>query len=387
MAKRKDTKGRVLEKGESQRADGTYMFRWTDLAKKRQTIYANTLNELREKELEITRIEKISGITWANNKMTVRQLLELYKELKVVKITTRKKYEYFNGILEKIYIMDIPIKDIHTSDAKRYMLGLRNLGYSYGTIQNLKGFLSPAFQMAVEDDYLIKNPFLFRLGNVIDDDRKKRDAISRETEKKYLDFVKNHGWFKHSYADIIILLHTGMRVSELYGLTFRDVDLKNNRIYVNKQLHKIDGKYVVMSPKSKAGTRTLAMTEEVKKAFMSKYIEPRPQIERMIDGHTGFIFINKEGNPKTRQNLKATMIAVRDKAKELGIGDFSEISPHVLRHTFCSRMIESGIDVKSLQIIMGHSDIGTTLNVYTHKEPEDVAKTMEKMLLGIVANA
>lgn len=386
MTKRKDDKGRVLEKGESQRPDGTYMYRWTDLSKKRQTIYATTLNKLREKELEIAKAEKISGVNWTNNKMTVRELLELYKELKVVKVTTTKKYQYFNTILEKIHILDVPIKNIHTSDAKRYMMALRNLGYAYGTIQNVKAFLSPAFQMAVEDDFLVKNPFLFRLCNIIDDDRKERTSISKEVEKKYLDFVKNHGWFKHCYADIIILLHTGLRVSELYGLTFKDIDLKNNRIYVNKQLHKIDGRYIVMSPKSKAGTRTLAMTEEVRKAFMSKYIEPRPQIERIIDGHSGFIFINKEGNPKTRQNLKASMITIRDKANELGIKDFANITPHVLRHTFCSRMIESGIDVKSLQIIMGHSDIGTTLNVYTHKDPEDVAKTMENLLLGKVAN-
>lgn len=387
MQKRKDDKGRILEKGESQRADGTYMFRWTDLEKKRQTIYANTLNELRQKELEVTRVEKISGISWSGNKITVRQLIEIYKELHVVKITTRKKYEYFNTVLEKIHILDIPIKDIRTSDAKRYMMALSNLGYAYGTIQNIKAFLSPAFQMAVEDDYLIKNPFLFRLCNIIDDDRKEKEAIPRGQEKIYLDFVKNHGWFRHCYADIIILLQTGMRVSELYGLTFKDIDLKNNRISVNKQLHLIDGKYVVMSPKSKAGIRILAMTDEVRRAFMSKYTDPRPSIERIIDGYSGFIFINKDGNPKTRRNLQNSMIAIRDKAKETGVGDFSNISPHVLRHTFCSRMIENGIDVKTLQLIMGHSDIGTTLNVYTHKDPEDAAKTMEKVLLGRVANS
>ena len=81
------------------------------------------------------------------------------------------------------------------------------------------------------------------------------------------------------------------------------------------------------------------------------------------------------------------MISIRDRAKKLGVADFSNISPHVLRHTFCSRMIENGIDVKSLQIIMGHSDIGTTLDVYTHKEPEDVAKTMENILLGVAGNS
>ena len=82
-----------------------------------------------------------------------------------------------------------------------------------------------------------------------------------------------------------------------------------------------------------------------------------------------------------------SMITIRNKAKELGAGDFSDISPHVLRHTFCSRMIEKGIHVKTLQLIMGHSDIGTTLNVYTHKDPEDAAKTMENILLGKASNA
>lgn len=385
--KRKDTKGRVLEKGESVRPDGTYMYRWTDINKKRQTIYAHSLNELRAKELEVLRTEKISQISWDSGKMTVKDLVTKYKELKTVKVTTAKKYDYFDTVLEKINILNVPIKDIHTSDAKRYMMTMSDLGYGYGTIQNVKAFLSPAFQMAVEDDYLLKNPFNFRLCNIIDDDRKTRTSISEEQEKLYIDFVKSHGWFKHCYADIIILLNTGLRVSELYGLTFKDIDLKNKRINVNKQLHKIDGQYVIMSPKSKAGNRILAMNDEVKKAFMSKYMDPRPKVERIIDGYSGFIFINKDGNPKTRKNLQMSMIAIRDKAKELGIGDFSNISPHVLRHTFCSRMIENGIDVKTLQLIMGHSDIGTTLNVYTHKDPEDAAKTMENILLGRTANA
>jgi integrase len=385
--KRKDNRNRVLEKGESQREDGTYMYRWTDLTKKRQTIYAKTLAELREKELEITRTEKISGITWDSGGMTVRELVNLYREMRVVKITTKQKYAYFDNLMDKIGISDMKIRDIRTSVAKAYMIELRNLGYSYGTIQNFKASLSPAFQMAVEDDYIIKNPFLFQLHYIIEDDRKERFALSVEDEKKYLDFVKNHGWFKHSYAEILIMLRTGLRVSELYGLTFKDLDFKNNRINVNKQLHYIDGKYVIMSPKSKAGTRVLAMTPEVRELLKNQYSKPRPTTEYVVDGHAGFVFVNKCGKPKYRKNLQMTMISIRDKYAELGLGDFSKVTPHVLRHTFCSRMIDNGIDVKTLQIIMGHADIGTTLNVYTHKDPEDVAKAMEKILLGMVENA
>ncbi|MDD5901710.1 MAG: site-specific integrase [Lachnospiraceae bacterium] len=387
QAKRKDTKGRVLEKGESQRKDGTYMYRWTDASQKRQTVYAKTLNELREIELEVTRIEEISNLSWEKGKLKVRELVALYREIhKNAKLTTQQKYKYFDGLIEKINLGDVQIKDIKTSTAKSYMLLLSGMGYSYGSIQAFKSTLSPIFQMAVEDDYIIKNPFNFQLCNIIDDDRKERTAMTHEQERDYLEFVKNHGIFRHSYEDILILLRTGMRVSELYGLTFKDLDFKNRRIYVNKQLHYLEGKYVIMTTKSKAGVRTLAMDEEVRKAFMKKFAEPRPKVEFVVDGYSGFVFMNRQGRPKIRKNLQMTMREIKLKREKQGLTDFSEITPHVLRHTFCSRMIENGIDPKTLQILMGHSDIGTTLNIYTHVDPEVAAKSMETIMLARVAN-
>ena len=369
MPSRKDNKGRVLEKGESQRTDGTYMYRWTDLSKKRQTIYARTLNELRQKELQVTKTEIISGVSWESNKITVRELIDRYLSLKKVRITTEQKYRYLINMLDKIQILDIPIKDIKTSLAKRYMITLSNIGYSYGTVQK-----------AVEDDYIVKNPFLFTLSNIIENDSKQRFSMSEEEEKNYIEFISNHGWFRHIYDDVVILLNTGMRVSELYGLTFKDVDLKNRRINVNKQLHRIGGKYVVLPPKSKAGNRILAMNDETRKAFMHKRTEVRPKVEYAIDGYTGFVFINHLGFPKTRRNLEGSMREVRKKHIELGLGELPQITPHVLRHTFCSRMVEKGMDVKTLQLVMGHSDISTTLDVYTHKKPDDVAKEMEQYI-------
>lgn len=386
MVRRKDNKGKVLEKGENQRTDGSYMYRWTDVTGARRTIYANSLNELREKEFEVLKLEKIKNVVWADTKLTVGELIERYLATKVVKITTRSRYKYITGLIEELNMLDRPIDTIKTTDAKVYMMQLSDMGYAYGTIQSVKSFLSPAFQSAVEDDILVKNPFIFRLGDVVEDDRKERISLSPQQEKQYLDFVKNDGWFCKCYDEILILLHTGMRVSELYGLTFKDIDLKNKRIHVNKQLHLLNGEYIITSPKSKAGTRTLAMTEEVKKAFANQYTKPRPRTEQIVDGYGGFIFINEQGNPKTRKNLQMSMINIYNKMERQGI-EFPKVSPHMLRHTFCSRMVDNGIDVKSLQIIMGHSDIGTTLNVYTHKDPEDVAKTMEKVLLAVCGNA
>lgn len=380
MSSRKDKKGRVLEKGESQRKDGSYMYRWTDANKERQTIYANTLNELRQKELEVIKLEKLSGTNWKGSNITVGELLQKYRKTITVKITTKKKYEYYDNIINKVGLLDVPIRDIKVSDAKAYMMILQEYGYSYGTIQNLKATLSPAFQMAVDDDYLVKNPFIFKLCNIIDDDRKTRDAMTVEQEQLFLKLLKEDGMYRHIVPDIVILLNTGLRVSELYGLTFKDIDFKNNRIHVNKQLHLIDGKYVVMTPKSKAGNRVLAMNQETRKMFLRKFTDPRPSTPYVIDGYSDFVFINRSSKPKTRKNLQMSMKCARDKFKEQGLGDFDNVTPHVLRHTFCSRMIEKGIDVKTLQIIMGHSDISTTLDVYTHIEPEKAADSMEKLV-------
>lgn len=380
MGKRKDTKGRVLEKGECQRKDGTYMYRWTDRNGKRQTIYATTLNELRQKELDITKIEKIMGSTWESGKITVRELVNKHRKLKSVKETTEEKYKYFDAIMDRIGLSDVLIKDIKTSDVKAYMKVLSELGYAYGTIQNFKASLSPAFKEAVDDDILMKNPFAFRLCDVVDDDSKVRKAMTVEQEKLYVKLIKEDGAFKHIVPDIIILLNTGLRVSELYGLTFKDIDFKNNRIHINKQLHLINGKYIIITPKSDAGNRTLAMTKEVREMFIQKFLDPRPITPYIIDGYTDFVFINRNKRPKTRKNLQMSMKTAREKFLEQGLGDFTDVTPHILRHTFCTRMVENGIDVKTLQLIMGHSDISTTLNIYTTIENEKVAEKMEQMI-------
>ena len=379
-SKRKDTNGRVLEKGEIQRKDGRYMYRWNDMRGERQTVYATTLDELRKKELDIGKKELYCGINWADGKTNVRDIMNQFIEMKEVRMTTEGKYKFFANTLDKIGFLDMPVDSIRTSNAKYFMKELDKLGYSYGTVGAIKSFAYQIFQTAVEDDYIIKNPFNFKLSNIMANNTKQRISLSEEQERTYLDFIKTHGWFSHCYPDIAILLNTGMRVSELYGLTFRDVDMKKRRIYVNKQLHLINREYHVFPPKSKAGVRTLAMNDTVEEAFRMKMKEKRPTVEYMVDGYSGFIFLNHMRKPKNRRNLMMSMISIEKKWKELGMPEFPHIHPHILRHTFCSRMVDKGMNIKTLQMVMGHSDVSTTLNVYTHKTPEDVAIEMENIV-------
>ena len=134
--------------------------------------------------------------------------------------------------------------------------------------------------MAVEDDIIRKNPFKFKLSDVVPKDAYVRNALTREQQEKYLQFVQDYGG--NYYDDIVILMGTGLRVSELYGLTRSDIDFERHCI-------------------------------------------------------------------------------------------------HVLRHTFCTNVQQAGLDVKSLQYLMGHSNASVTLDVYTHSSFESVERAFEQI--------
>lgn len=191
--------------------------------------------------------------------------------------------------------------------------------------------------------------------------------------------VQPRGQWYHN--EIIILLGTGMRVSELYGLTLKDVDFKEHCIRVNKQLIRTaDYLYKVETPKSESGIRTIPMSDSVYQAFRD-VMEKRtpPDVERMIDGYTGFVFLTPRGLPRVATYLQAHMSYLHKYIKKHYDPTFPSISPHVLRHTFCTDMQRS-LDVKVLQYVMGHSSVDITLNTYTHMSYENVKKAFNEAM-------
>lgn len=106
------------------------------------------------------------------------------------------------------------ITSIKTSDAKLFLIKLQQEdGKSYSSIHNIRGVLRPAFQMAVDDDILVKNPFGFQLAGVVVNDSVTREAISREQMRKFLKFVHDDVVYCKYYEVVYILFHTGMRIS------------------------------------------------------------------------------------------------------------------------------------------------------------------------------
>ena len=235
--KRKDKKGRVLKSGESQRANGGYQYRYTDIKGKRKYIYASTLEELRDREAEIQKVVFNDGLDYCAGEITVLELVEKYLKLKQgMRYNTQINYEFVLGILKDEDFSYRQIKTIKKSDAKEWFIKLRNDGRRYSSIQSVRGVVRPAFEMAVDEDILKKNPFAFKLTDVVPDDTIERVPLTEEEEKRFLDYLKEDKCRIRYYDPVVILLGTGMRISELCGLTIFDLDFARRRVHVERQL-------------------------------------------------------------------------------------------------------------------------------------------------------
>ena len=378
--KRKDSKGRVLKDGESQRANGTYDYRYTDIHKKRRCIYAKSLTELRKKEEELWR-DLADGIDYAAGEMTVADLVDRYMNLKRgLKPNSLRSY---NTAVKRIHADPFgqkAIKTVKLSDAKGWFVFLHDSGFKQNTIGILQSVVRPAFEMAVEDDIIRKNPFKFKLSDVVPKDAYVRNALTREQQEKYLQFVQDYGG--NYYDDIVILMGTGLRVSELYGLTRADIDFERHCIHVRRQLCRTAEKpYFVTPPKTKSGIRQLRMSTKVYEAF-ERVLKNRGRAKPIIiDGYGKFLFLNRNGLPKvaaTYESMFRGLVKKYNKCHEEALPNVT--TPHTLRHTFCTNLANAGMNPKALQYIMGHSNINMTLNYYAHATSDSALAEMERLI-------
>lgn len=380
--KRKDKKGRILKTGESQRKDFVYQYRYIDFHGKRQTVYASTLQELRQKEKEIQK-QVDDGLDYEAGQITVIELIEKYISLKQgVRYNTKVGYQFVLNLVKKEEFGYRKISTIKVSDAKQWFMKLQKDGRGYSTITSVRGVIKPAFQMAYDEDAVRKNPFAFKLTDAVVNDSEQRIALTDEQLEIWMDFIKNDNTYCKYYDEFVVLLETGMRVSEFCGLTKKDLDFKNRRIRVDHQLvRERGGKYYVEETKTSSGCRFLPMTDSIYQS-LKNMLARRPKVKKevVVDGYTGFIMLDKNGNLKVALHVENEMRWAMKKYKKLHPDrPLPNITPHVLRHTFCTNYANAGMDIKDLQYLMGHSDAGVTLNVYTHANYAHVADQMAKI--------
>ena len=391
--KRRDKKNRILRDGETQCKDGRYRFTFYDNGKQK-CFYSWKLERtdplppdkrecvaLRDKEKEL-RQSKERGFAYQGDGMTVLELVDKYiLQKRGVKHTTQAGYRTVLNILENDPFGAKRIDKVKLSDAKIWLIQLQENGRGYSSIHSIRGVLRPAFQMAVDDDLILKNPFEFQLATVIVNDSVTREAITVKQERQFLDFVKQDSHFKKYYEGIYILFKTGLRISEFCGLTIADIDMKNRKINVDHQLQRSSRmEYLIEDTKTNAGKRVLPMTDEVCECFRV-IIQNRSDIknEPMIAGRTGFLYLDKNGMPMVALHWEKYFEHIVEKYNKIYRVQMPKVTPHVCRHTYCSNCARAGMNPKTLQYLMGHSDIGVTLNVYTHLGYDDAKAELTRI--------
>ena len=322
--RRKDSKGRVLKENESQRKDGSYMYRWRTSDHERHTIYAPTLEELREKEQDVLR-DKSDGIK-VGSKATVNDVYDLWVQLKKgLKDNTFMTYKYSYEQFCRDDIGRLRVSKIKKSDIRRFYNRLVDeRGLKINTVDSIHTVLHQVLDLAVEDGYIrnnVSDNALKELKQARNIFTEKKKALTVLEQDLFVSFLEKCAMYNHWYPIFVLLLGTGLRVGEATGLRWEDVDFENNVINVNHTLvyynHAVGGCYfAINTPKTKAGERDIPMLESVRNALeQEREYQKMVGIEckAIVDGYTNFIFVNRFGNVQHQGTLnKALRRVIRD---------------------------------------------------------------------------
>lgn len=389
MKKRKTKDGRVLPDGVSERADGRFIYRYVVYGKPHY-LYDRDLKKLKEKISEKQR-ELEKGVSTEFEKRTLKewfpQYIQLYKKNRVKESTLANYWNYYNWYIRGEEIDGMPIREIRHSHLVKHFQGLaEKRTLSEGTLKMTASILSNCFQQCIYDGILLQNPMEKVMNYVVATPEKKREALTIEETTLLIDFVKREGEWQTIYLPLVAVgLSTGLRFGELMGLTWKDLDFKNRRIEVNHSMnYRVRGsgtkhEFFVTTPKTKAAIRQIPMTEKVLEQFQrQKLYQERMEIPQniVIDGYSGFVFTTKKGYPFTNEGFGKSLDKMIQGANEWEAKRAKEEgreavvipahTPHVWRHTFCTRLVENKIRYEDLKVLMGHSSIKTTIDVYTH---------------------
>ena len=204
-----------------------------------------------------------------------------------------------------------------------------------------------------------------------------------EEQVLFEEYLSNSDEYKKWYPIFIVMLWTGMRVGEVTGLQWDDLDFDNGLINVNRTLvyyskgKGLNNRYAINTPKTASGKRSIPMVQKVKDAFlMERELQKTFGIEccDSIDGFKDFVFLNRFGkvhnngtlNKALRRIVRDCNLSIMDKNKSSSndILLVPHLSNHIFRHTFTTRLNEQNINTKAMQSILGHSDISTTMDIY-----------------------
>ena len=390
----KDLKGKELGKGISQRSDGRYQARFTDRFGKRRCVYGKTLKEVKNTLMSEV-VDDYSKNNVATPNMTLDQWYEkwmrVYKEpvLKpsTIRIYIRTYHCYIKPVLGRL-----PLSSITKLMVTDLLNGLGKRLHK-STVNNIRTVLCDLFSYAMDNDLCTKNPA--KGIKIIGTDRRKIVTLSREDQRDFFFMAK--GCFYYNLY--IVAVNTGLRSGELRALTLDDIDFENNTINVTKTLtyFRKSSKddflgYKISIPKTKSSIRTVPMNSLCRKAIEDQVqqLNTLPPIDYDSDALGKLLFVTRNNRPLMDEVLGSSIRTVRNNVNKIRASQNQPLMPkfsaHTFRHTFATRCIELGFDVKSLSEILGHATVNITLNRYVHPSMELKQQNMQKLssLLAVI---
>lgn len=368
----KDLKGKELGVGISQRKDGLYTARFVSKATgKSIQKYFPKLQECRKWYADARFQDEHGGINASGN-MTVKAWFEYWittiKGNSIRPNTIRNYKERFKHNIDRC-IGNMLISEVKPMHCQNVLNQMKD-DYKTSTIYQTRITLYSMFSDAVENDVILKNPVTKSVKYNIGKEPKKVRALTIEEQKKFLETAKGTS----NYNQFAFLLQTGLRTGELIGLKWSDIDFKRKVMHIERSVeyrHSV-GEWRIGEPKSKSGYRDVPLTEEAI-SILKKQKEKLKEIKVINIQFKDFVFLCRKGEPTKNSAYDTSLFKLCDKA---GIDRFSM---HVLRHTYATRAIEGGIRPKTLQVILGHSNVGITMNLYVHVTEDEKLKEVEKI--------
>ncbi len=334
--------------------------------------------------------EKAKGINIAPNKMLVGEWLDYWYEnhcVNKVKDTTRADDEsiirnHLKPNFGRIKLSDLKgyqVQEVYNNMLKSGKMNSEQGGLSPKTIRNIHVVFHRALNQACKSDLLIKNPLIsVTLPRV---HKTPIEILTPEEQKALEQKCSNHLWG----TAILLTLYSGMRLGEVLGLTWDDIDFKNGTIRINKQLSRvknfnpeIESKTILilrLETKTKSSNRIICIAPAVMEKLKSYKTEQEANRQKIksVYNDLNMVFCRSDGwyiDPKTFGDFYTNTL------KKAGVGHKTF---HALRHTFATRALEAGTPPKVVSEILGHSSVQITLDTYSHVSQELQSNFMQRI--------
>lgn len=365
----KSLKGKELGVGISQQTNGLYVARFTDRFGRRKSKRFKKLQECRQWIADATYIDEHSDLENATD-MLVDAWFEYWIDLKKKTVrpnTVRNYSERYERNIKNVIGNKLltEVKPIH---CQKIFSDMADEGYKTTTIYQTRIALYNMLEFAKENEVIITNPCKKSVKSDIGKPSDKKEALTIDDQRRFLAAAKGQSYeYQYRFA-----LQTGLRTGELVGLKWEDINFERKTLTIERSMefrYKV-GEWRVGSPKSKSGYRTIPLTDEA--ICILKAQKEKNRKLKVIDKEwADTVFLCRKGQPVKNSTYDTALFIICDKA---GIKRFSM---HVLRHTFATRCIEGGMTPKTLQKILGHSNIGITMNLYVHITEEEKQKEID----------